>query len=265
MVARPASTARRGSLLIGRGHVRLLLMTGTQRRDLRFNVPLYSVTDAARHIRVPRSTFGTWARGYSRRPHGRPAVLGEPVITLIPNDHGPSIPFVGLAEGYVLAAFREAGVPLQRIRPALTRLRERLGIEHVLASRSLYTDGAEVLYDYAESHGDTPEARSARQLVVARNDQLVFREVVEAYLKRIDFAADSYASVIHLPQYRTADVIVDAERSYGIPIFAHGAARVEVVLGRFKAGESIPDLSEEFGVPEDQLIDALRVHTDAAA
>lgn len=240
-------------------------MTGTAEKDVRFDVPLYSVGEAARHINVPRSTFGAWARGYARRPEGRPTVIGEPVITSIPTASGPSVPFIGLAEGFVLAAFRQAGVPLQRIRPALVRLQEQLGIDHVLASRSLYTDGAEVLYDYAESHGDTPEARSARQLVVARNDQLVFREVVDSYLSRIEFAADAYARVIHLPQYRTADVVVDPERSYGIPIFARGAARVEVVLRRFKAGESIPQLSEEFGVPEEQLVDALRVHTDAAA
>lgn len=240
-------------------------MTSTEARSVRFDVPLYSVSDAARHIDVPRSTFDTWVRGYSRQPTGKAPVVGAPVVTLIPSDDGPSVPFVGLAEGFVLAAFRQAGVPLQRIRPALIRLQERLGIDHVLASKSLYTDGAEVLYDYAESTGDTPEGKSARQLVVARNDQLVFREIVDSYLRRIEFASDNWARAIHLPQYRTADVVIDPERSFGIPIFARGAARVEVVLSRFKAGESIEDLSDEFGVPHDELLDALRVHTDTAA
>lgn len=240
-------------------------MTSTEERNVRFDVPLYSISDAARHIDVPRSTFDAWARGYARRPQGRPPVIGAPVVTLVPHGRGPSVPFIGLAEGFVLAAFRQAGVPLQRIRPAITRLQERFGIEHVLASKSLYTDGAEVLYEYAEHHGDTPEARSARQLVVARNDQLVFREIVDAYLSRIEFAPDAYARAIHLPQYRKADVVVDPERSFGIPIFARGATRVEVVLSRFKAGESIEMLSDEFGVPTDELLDALRVHTDIAA
>jgi uncharacterized protein (DUF433 family) len=187
------------------------------------------------------------------------------VVTAIGAGTGPRIPFIGLAEGFVLTAFREAGVPLQRIRPALTRLQAELGLSHVLASRSLYTDGAEVLYDYAEATGDTPAARSARELVVVRNDQRVFAEVVEAYLRRIDFGEDGWARLLHLPQYRSADVVVDPERSFGVPIFAHGAARVEVVLGRFKGGESLESLTEEFGVPSSQLIDALRVHTDAAA
>ena len=234
-------------------------------RSVRFDVPLYSVSDAARLIDVPRSTFDTWVRGYANKPKGRSPVTGAPVVAYLPAASGPTVPFIGLAEGFVLAAFREAGVPLQRIRPAISTLQQQLGIEHVLASRSLYTDGAEVLYDFAESSGDTPEGKSARQLVVVRNNQQVFQEVVDSYLRRIDFASDGWARALHLPQYRGADVVVDPERSAGTPIFARGAARVDVVLGQFKAGESIETLSEEFGVPPDELLDALRVHTATAA
>jgi hypothetical protein len=65
----------------------------------------------------------------------------------------PVIPFVGLAEGLVLTAMRRAGVPLQRIRPALARLDEELGLQHALASSRLYTDGAEVVVDSARGFG----------------------------------------------------------------------------------------------------------------
>ena len=116
------------------------------------------------------------------------------------------MPFIGLAEAYALAAFRSAGVPMQRIRPAIDVLDVELGLEHALASRRLYTDGAEVLFDYATHAGDTPEGDSARELVVVRNNQRVFSEVVQAYLQRVDFAADGYAQLIRLPQYRAAEV-----------------------------------------------------------
>src|SRR6266511_2181222 len=75
----------------------------------------------------------------------------------------------------VLAAIRKRGVPLQRIRPALKVLTENIGLEHALASRALYTDGAEILYDYAETIGDSPEARSARDLVVFWHGQHIVR------------------------------------------------------------------------------------------
>jgi hypothetical protein len=36
---------------------------------------------------------------------------------------------------------------MQRIRPAIDVLSQEVGLEHALASRRLYTDGAEVLFD----------------------------------------------------------------------------------------------------------------------
>lgn len=50
----------------------------------------------------------------------------------------------------MLAAMRRSGVPLQRIRPALARLDEEFGLAHALVSRWLYTDGAEVLFEFIE-------------------------------------------------------------------------------------------------------------------
>jgi uncharacterized protein (DUF433 family) len=233
----------------------------------RFGVPLYSVTEGGRYLGVPPSTFSTWAYGYVRRPPGRPEVIGAPVVTAFPRTSPGMavIPFVGLAEGLVLAGIRKAGVPLQRIRPALDRLQEELGLEHVLASRALYTDGAEVLYDFAESEGDTPEARSARQLVVVRKGQHVFTEVIEDYLERVEFGGDDYAQVIHLPEYRSGEVVADPRRGFGQPTFVHGGARVEDVLGAFQAGSSLEALSAEYGVPLVELEDALRVASRRAS
>ena len=175
-----------------------------------------------------------------------------------------SVPFVGLAEGLVLAGIRRAGVPLQRIRPAVQVLRNELGMPHVLASKRLFKDGAEVLYDFAErSHG--PGDEDARELVVVRHGQYVFNEVVDQYLKRIEFAEDDYAELIRLPGYREATVVVDPRRGFGQPIFGDGGARVEDALGMFWAGESLADVAVEYGVPEPQLEDALRVATRYAA
>lgn len=229
----------------------------------RYTEPLYSVAEAARYLVVPASTFRTWVHGYERRSHERATVIGAPIVTAVTPRGGASIPFIGFAEGYVLAALKKAGVPLQRIRPALDHLQRELGIDHALASKSLYTDGAEVLYDYAETHGDTPEAKSARELVVVRNNQRVFTDLIDAYLKRIEFAEDERAALIHLPQYAHADVVVDSQRSFGAPIFARGANRLEDVLASFKAGESLDTLATEFGVPHTHLLDALRVNVAA--
>ena len=175
------------------------------------------------------------------------------------------IPFVGLAEGLVLTAMRSSGVPLQRIRPALVRLEQELGLAHALASKRLYTDGAEVLWDYAERGTDPAAARAARELVVVRNNQGVFNEVVEGYLRRLDFGDDGYARLIRLPAYVTADVVVDPTRGFGQPIFARGGARVEDALALFRSGEPLEVVAEEYGVPSEQLEDTVRIATRIAA
>ncbi len=234
----------------------------------RFTTPLYTASEAAQYLGVPGSTFRAWAKGYVRRSPARPEVRGDAVVTLLrPKTPGSAtVPFVGLAEGLVLAAIRKTGVPLQRIRPALELLEQELGLKHALASKSLYTDGAEVLYDYAtKSPNESDAAQSARELVVVRNGQHVFNEVVDRYLKRVEFADDGYAGLIRLPAYEMADVVVDPSRGFGQPIFSIGGARVEDALGLFRAGESLADVAAEYGVPADQLEDALRVTARAAA
>lgn len=233
--------------------------------DLRFDVPLYTLSEAARYLEVPTTTFTSWAKGYVRRSPDRRPVTGAPVLTTVAGSSGPSIPFISLAEGMVLAAIRRTGVPMQRIRPALLALQETIGIEHALASERLYSDGAEVLYDFAVAHAESSAGAQARELVVLRSGQQVFTEVVADYLKRIEYGADGYAQLLHLPGYQRRQVVADPQRSFGQPMFVTGAAKVSDVIDRFQAGESLPDLSADFGVPIEDLEDALRVASRRAA
>jgi uncharacterized protein (DUF433 family) len=238
----------------------------TTTMDSRFDVPLYTVAEAARALDVSASTLATWARGYTRRSPGRSPVVGAPVLTAFsdPGPGQPSIPFIGLAEGMVLAAVRAAGVPLQRVRPALEALTRELGVTHALASHRLLTDGAELLVDFAESVDDD-EAKPARELVVIRSGQRVFTDIVQHYLHRIDYGSDGYATLVRLPAYDTAEVVADPTRAFGQPIFARGGSRLSDVLGRFWAGEDLQTVAEEFGVPLTEIEDVVRVASRRAA
>lgn len=234
----------------------------TTATETRFTTALYTAPEAARYLNVPPTTLRTWAQGYTRTDgHGR-TWSGAPVITAFApaRRHEATIPFIGLAEGMTLAAFRRSGVPLQRIRPALEALKATVGLDHALASDRLYTDGVEVIYDYGERTGD----RDVQDLVVVRDNQRMFSEVVQDYLKRIDFGSDGYATMIRLPAYRESGVVVDPRRGFGQPIFSQGGARVEDVLGAFQAGQSLQSLESEFGIERATLEDAIRVATLAA-
>jgi uncharacterized protein (DUF433 family) len=234
-------------------------MASKTAHDLRFDVPLYTLTEASKYLIVPRSTLQTWADGYERRPEARSVVKAEPIITALPQDrHGYArLPFVGVAEAYVLAAFRRAGVPMQRIRPSIDWLLRNVG-PHALASKDLYTDGAEVLWDFAQKAGKgSPDDEVVKHLVVPRSGQYVFKDIVQHYLKQIRFDNDKYAKLIRLPQYGEANVVLDPARGYGQPVFDTSGARVADALGPLRAGETFKAVAADYGVSEKDLRTAL--------
>lgn len=202
---------------------------------------------------MPKSTLHSWARPSGRR---------QPLITYFTGVGGEAnVPFIGFAEAYVLSAFRGAGVPMQRIRPAVELLQSEIGVEHALASKRLYTDGAEVLYDYAAKRNDG----DLLELTVVRTGQKQFSDLVSDYLRRITYGDDGWATELQLPTYSHAIVVVNPRRGFGLPLVVSGGARVEDLVDRFVAGDSLADIADDFQVPEPEVEDVIRVATRAAA
>lgn len=223
-----------------------------EHEDARLSRATFTLRETAGYLDVPKSTIHDWAR---------PA-MGRPLITVFPRQGvQATVPFIGFAEAYVLAAFRRAGVPLQRIRPAVDALSRNIGLEHALASKQLYTDGAEVLYDYAAERNED----DLLELVVVRTGQHQFSEVVREYLQQITYGSDGWASRVRLPSYQRAEVIVDPRIAFGLPLVVHGGARVEDLVDRFTAGDSVADIGFDFDVSPEEVEDVIRVATRTAA
>ena len=127
--------------------------------DPRIARAIFTLRDLAGYLDVPKSNIQRWAR---------PPDPKHPLITCLPA-HGreATVPFIGFVEAFVLSSFRRAGLPLQWIRRAVEVLAKEIGLEHALASKRLYTDGAEVLFEHANKHGE----RKAMELVVVRTQQ----------------------------------------------------------------------------------------------
>ena len=220
--------------------------------DLRFSQGLYSVPLAARLVGMHPSTLTTWANGYERLAPGRPMVKQGPVITSVQSEDNRSIPFIGLVEATVVQAFRQTGLSLQRIRKALEVLSEQGELNHALAARLLYSDGANVLYDYARREGDL----ALRMLTVVSNGQHVFHEVIEQYLTRITFG-DEWATELILPVTDRQLLRARPTIANGDPLFVHGGAPLSAVRSRLQAGEPIDSVGLDYGVPADEIIEAM--------
>jgi uncharacterized protein (DUF433 family) len=208
--------------------------------------PIYSLSEAAQIVRAPSSSFSRWAHGhrFQQRRRGEWGWSG-PILTGVRDGRGYTVSFNALAEAYIVESFRRAGLPMARIRPAIDVLRKEIGFDNALLSERLKTDGAEILIE----NGD-------QELVVVRNRQGVFRDVVDRYLQTISYR-DGYVESVRLPAYERAAVVVDPLRNSGRPTVARIGVAVDDVVSRVRAGEAMADVAEDFGLHDDEMYSLL--------
>jgi uncharacterized protein (DUF433 family) len=170
------------------------------------------------------------------------------------------IPFIGLVEATVVQAFRRTGLPMQRIRRALELLNSQNELDHALASRKLYSDGAAVLYDYSRDHPDDP----IKLLTVVSSGQRVFHEVIEEYLQRITFG-DQWATELIVPVTRRPLLRVRPHVARGEPLFIRSGAPLDAVRSRAEGGESIASIAADYDLSADEINEVLEAVWRGAA
>jgi uncharacterized protein (DUF433 family) len=217
----------------------------------------------ARFIDLPQSTIRNWARGYEYPVQGGSASAKPIIVTTERERPGyPSIPFLGLAEALVLKSFRERKLSMHKIRTALLALDREMGIDNVLANKALYTDGAQILWDYAKARGDT----EIRQLVDPGSGQKVFVEVVRRYLQLITYDSDLWAERIELPAYQPTRVVVDMRRGFGRPILEDSRVRVDEIVDRFYSGhDPMQAIANDLELTLTEVENVIRAATRPAA
>ncbi len=228
-------------------------MSAVLERDIRFSEPLYTPDEAAQYLRLPASTFETWVKGYSRRRLTGHATVSPGFVHALPSTRPgqPIIPFIGLAEGLAARAFKDAGVPTHEIRDVLPIIQQELGVEYALATKRIYTDGHRILLDYAKQS-------SKPELAVVRSQQGVIYEVLQRYLRRVEYDSSGYASRLTLPGSERDVLTIDPNYSFGKPVVIQGNARMVDILDRFAAGESVEEIADDFEVEPRDVVDIVR-------
>jgi uncharacterized protein (DUF433 family) len=217
-------------------------------KDIRFDIPLFTIEEAAHHLGLPRTTLQAW----TRRQAG-PAPLVHRIVDP-DSPRAASLPFVAVVEAHMLRGFRDLGLSAQGLRVSVTRLRHDLNDEYALATRRVATDGVSLLADMSRS-GDHAEWTR----VV--DGQLAIREVIEGYLKFVRWGKDDYPTRLRLKAYQGADVIIDPRFAFGQPVLERQKVRVEDILDAFWAGESPHTIATEFGVKADEVEAVIRSAT----
>ncbi|MEO8903098.1 MAG: DUF433 domain-containing protein [Polyangiaceae bacterium] len=208
--------------------------------------PVYPVTDAAAYVRVPSSTVHQWmvAKGGLIVPAGTaPTTLS----------------FSNLVEIFVLSALRnQHKISMQSIRKAVAFVERQLRVARPLIHATFSTAGADIFVDHLGT-----------LVNVSKNGQTAIREVMDHYLKRVEYDQDVAVRLYPFVRSAGADqprsVVIDPEFGFGKPVVAGTGIWTSVITSRYMAGESTADLAEDYRLEPSKVEDAIRAHLREAA
>ena len=222
-------------------------------------LPNYRIPEAAHYLGIPPSTVRWWTLGQRYRTAAG-VKMGKPVI-VIPQHQPPLLSFINLVELHVLDGIRhQYQIPLPKIRSAVEYVVSQFSLRHPLAQGKFETDGVSLLI-----------RRFGQLINASERGQLAMAEVLREHLQRIERDEEGLAIRLYpFTRYRHVQnpklILIDPRIAFGRPVLAGTGIATSTVAERYKAGESIAALADDYGRQSEEIEEAVRceLHLDAA-
>lgn len=213
---------------------------------------IYSYADVDRLVGLRAGTAKRWLEGYQRQGHFYAPVLREE------STGSDSVTWGEMVEARLLAEFRDRNVPVQRMRPAIVRLRDEFG-RYPLAHAHPFLDveGRELVQVVQQEVG----LERGLQLVVVRDGQFVLTDAAQRFSSAVEYT-DDVAGLLR-PDPRTPDVVMDPRRAFGQPAVRN--VRTDSLAEDYRAGTSREDLADLYELSLEQIDEAIRFELIAGA
>jgi uncharacterized protein (DUF433 family) len=217
-------------------------------------MPAYSIPEAAHYLQMPPSTLRWWVKGWAYCTEAGQQ-FSSPLIALptLPEQGPLLLSFVNVVEAHVLDALRRGHrIAMHRVREALSYLEEHFPSSHPLADQRFETDGIDLFID-----------KYGQLINISQDGQLAMRNVLRMYLNRIERNAAGVPVKLYLfTRSRQADepkvVAMDPYVSFGRPVLVGTGIPTAVIAERYKAGESIQALADDYERPPYDIEEAIR-------
>lgn len=214
-------------------------------------VPTYGIAEAAHYLQMPQATLRSWVVGryYPTEAERR---FFEPLIPLVDHQYH-LLSFINLVEAHVLDAIRrQHKIRLAKVREALQYLGRYLPSKHALADHRFETDG---LHLFIEKYGAL--------INITQSGQLAMRSLLETHLRRIERDVEGFAVRLYpFTRARHTDepklIVIDPHISFGRPVLAGTGIPTAVIAERYKAGESVDELTDDYGRGRLEIEEAIR-------
>lgn len=210
--------------------------------------PVYGIAQVDNILGLTAGTARRWIDGYTRggRAFGpviRPQPTGDELVT-----------WGEFAEARLLSEYRNAGVPIMRMRPAVEKLREELSVPYPLAYYSplLEAEGQELLRRVQDQVG----LEAGLRFVVVRSGQISLSLPVDRFVASADYGEAKQIVQRINPYIETPDVWLDPLRQFGDPTVR--AVPTAVLAEQFRAGDGVAMLAEIYELPVAWIEQALR-------
>jgi uncharacterized protein (DUF433 family) len=141
---------------------------------------------------------------------------------------------------------------LKKIQAAREYLSKQLEAEFPFAAYRFKTDGKELWMDYAQFEAN---AGDRTLLAASQGGQLAWTDII-GRLHEFDYENDGGLAIRWHVAGRNENVIIDPRIQFGAPSI-EGVA-TWAFKGRWEAGEEIDDIADDFGVPNSDVLAALR-------
>lgn len=203
-------------------------------------MPCYKVAEAAKYARTTPATVGRWHKGAARS-------------SMVLSDRTPrsELSYMQLIEVAVVAAMREIGLPLRKIREARGYYAQNFMSEFPFAEYKFKSDGAELWTDYDQIVGASGKGK---MLAANRRGQLCWSVILDHRLKEFEYE-DSGAAIKWNVGGAESKIIIDPRVSFGAPSVS--GIPTWAIRGRWSAGEDIQDIADDFEISDDLVRDAL--------
>lgn len=212
----------------------------------RLYLPAYRLGDAAKYSGIAHQTVTHWYHG--------PGQLGPALPGHQRREH---LSYLQLVEVAFVATLRKLGVSLQRIRRARAYAAQVLNAEYPFAEYRWLTEGHHAMLNLIDVDDHAPETdggASISSLVVGdAHGQIAWQEMIGARFAEFDYEED-LALTWHV-RGRDNPVVIDPRVSFGAPTVR--GLPTWVLKGRWKAGESISDIEDDFGLEEEEITHGL--------
>jgi uncharacterized protein (DUF433 family) len=225
--------------------------------------PVYGFGQVDRILGLKPTTARRWIDGYRRAGTAYPPVIRREPTGVETVTWGEFI------EARLLAEYRNEGVPLVKMRPAIERLREELNTPYPLASAQtwLAVEGRELVRRVEEAVGLDRRLR----LVVVRNDQqiLVWSPQAQEFADSlhwqdvIDGVSKGQIITSLNPDPAIRDVVVNPLQRFGEP--STRGVPTEVIRELYVAGDPIEMIAELYELPTSVVQAAVRYELKTTA